>query len=757
MLLLRRERSQEECTAWRLQKRKIVKGGSKLIRWLFVIDIMLFGFYVITPRIPFNWNAHLARQVALRRSRAQHYSGEVFEQQEYSEVVEVEEYDDAYDDPYQMRYSEADVDQGGAGHLEAPDSDGPVRGCSAEGCGGSVTESTKEGTCPGTEMRTNCGPCKSPGCGDGSQKAEATEPGQIFSAAQPQKEPEHPPRSKRLTGTCKERNVLRRRIPRDARAGYFIEHIYKPTDTDSFLKQTLCSTSSCHWLQSLLASGGLTRRGAMRTNSPCTNFYRHVCEAKVRSPYKLGADKLMDSMRRIISRHKTQQGGLPVYSDSLFKRCMEGVDLMIKDHIRYDWDEKKLDGCTYNMPKTPLTLSDRFFKSGRRRTMPEFFDYIKSLTNNLSLDDSTLPAKGFFTREWIPAACQWVARAARCHYAIDLAMETGEHLQRYQLYWKVIYFSPLLGPMANRIFEAVFEEPPKARVQACFNLMEDHYIRNTTKTARHALKIAIRRPHDILSKVSWLLRWALRDRVPRWLSLRNRTKAAVEATDLPRADAAAGDATNLEAQRFNESVAADVRRHLYVVDAEFMNSMRHRDVPLMSLFTADTQYVKKRKAVVVSPGLVSVIMNVTHSTDPIATVLIGAPIMRAMVPRRQGAYKWRSANQNNLNRAVKCVERKMASSKAIAERVQTESAILQPLFDAYRRSLADEIGLGTRLTVQYSNNELFYVLWAHGHCDDPLADVVVNGVVNNSAHFAKTFGCSRGDRLWSEDKCLFWT
>ncbi|KAH6923715.1 hypothetical protein HPB50_005650 [Hyalomma asiaticum] len=539
-----RERSQEECTAWRLQKQRIVKGGSTLIRWLFVIDIMLFGFYVITPRIPFNWNAHLARQVALQRSRAQRYSGEVFEHQEYSEVVEVEEYDDAYDDPYQSRYRGADVDQGGSGYLDAADS------------------------------------------------------------------------------------------------------------------------------------------------------------AKTRSPYKLGADKLMDSMRRIISSHKTQQGGLPANSDSLFKRCMEGVDLMIKDHIRYDWDEKKLDGCTYNVPKTPLTLSDRFFKSGRRRTMPEFFDYIKRYASS----------------------------------AIK----------------------------ANRIFEAVFDEPPKARVQACFNLMEDHYIRNTTKTARHALKKAIRRPHDILSKVSWLLRWALRDRVPRWLSRRNRqgfqrTKAAVEATDLSRADAAAGDAASLEAERFNESIAAAVRRHLQVVDAEFMNSMRHRDVPLMSLFTADTQYVKKRKAVVVSPGLVSVIMNVTHSTDPIATVLIGAPIMRAMVPRRQGAYKWRWANQNNLNRAVKCVERKMASSKAIAERVQTESAVLEPLFDAYRRSLADEMGLGTRLTKQYSNNELFYVLWAHGHCDDPLADVVVNGVANNSAHFAKTFGCSRGDRLWSEDKCRFWT
>ncbi|KAH8031534.1 hypothetical protein HPB51_018980 [Rhipicephalus microplus] len=554
MLLQRREKTKEERVAWRLQKRKIVKSGTTLLRWLFIIDIALFALYAIAPRIPFNFNAY--------------------------------------------------------------------------------------------------------------------------------------------------------------------EHIYKPMDADSMFRQTPCATPSCRWLQSLLNSGGSQRREAANRNRPCTDFYRHVCEAKTPSPYKIGSDKLMDSMRRIISRHETQDGALPANSDSLFKRCMEGVDLMIKDHIRYDWDEKKLDGCTSNLPKTPLTLSERFFKSGRRRTMPEFFDYIKSLTNNLSLDDSTEPASGFFTREWIPAACQWVARAARCHYAIDLAMENTNCVAN--ILTSLMWLRVLLT-QANRIFEAVFDEPPKARVQACFNLMEDHYITNTTKTARLALKHAVRRPHDILSKVSWLLRWALRDRVPRWLSRRNR-----QDTDVSRTVAGAGAAAKLEMEHFNESIAVEVRRHLEVVDAEFMNSVRHRDVPLMSLFTADTQYVKKRKAVVASPGLVSVIMNVTHSADPIATLLIGAPVMRAMVPRRQGAYRWRWANQHHLNQATRCVESKMASSKAIAER-------------------------------QYSNNELFYVLWAQGHCDDPLAEVVVNGVANNSAHFAKTFGCSRGDKLWSEDKCSFWT
>ncbi|KAL1414219.1 hypothetical protein MTO96_007695 [Rhipicephalus appendiculatus] len=43
MLLHRRERTKEERVAWRLQKKKIIKAGTTLLRWLFVIDIALFG------------------------------------------------------------------------------------------------------------------------------------------------------------------------------------------------------------------------------------------------------------------------------------------------------------------------------------------------------------------------------------------------------------------------------------------------------------------------------------------------------------------------------------------------------------------------------------------------------------------------------------------------------------------------------------------------------------------------------------------
>ncbi|XP_049274170.1 uncharacterized protein LOC119401790 [Rhipicephalus sanguineus] len=508
MLMQRREMTKEERVAWRLHKQKIVKGGTTLLRWLFVIDIALFALWpekwresgALTSTTP---TTSTIRMDTVKRMMQECSTSTMMIIEAHTATTSIYAKERMFSQTLVIQMT-----------MEA---------ATAKKVAVAAERSQQWEELARTQRHALKAARASPPVVEAlpNRTRKHRLPKQ-YPLCKSHKEPEQQPRSKRLTGTCKDRNVLRRPIPRDARARYFIEHIYKPTDADSSFRQTPCSTSSCRWLQSLLDSGGSARKEAARGNPPCTDFYRHVCEAKTRSPYKTGSDKLMDSMRRIISRHKTQEGALPANSDSLFKRCMEGVDLMIKDHIRYDWDEKKLDGCSYNVPKTPLTLSERFFKSGRRRTMPEFFDYIRSLTNNLSLDDSTLPATGFFTREWIPAACQWVARSARCHYAIDLAMETGEHLDRYQLYWKVIYFSPLLGPMANRIFEAVFDEPPKARVQACFNLMEDHYITNTTKTARLALKNAIRRPHDILSKVSWLLRWALRDRVPRWLSRRNR-------------------------------------------------------------------------------------------------------------------------------------------------------------------------------------------------------------------------------------------
>ncbi|XP_077494337.1 uncharacterized protein LOC144104988 isoform X2 [Amblyomma americanum] len=704
MLFLRRERTKEEKVAWRVRKAKIVKGGTRVVWLLVVIDVALLGMWIMGRRGPASISQQVPRHLNDGEGSTEQYT------------IEVHEEDEAH------------------------------------------YESEAEQSCPSTD--TTCQDVQGVGdsCHRENDNADHEACGSVREV-QSERSSLWSRRRKRLTGTCKVKNTPHSGIPRDERSLYMMEQVYKPTDADSAFRQRPCSTRGCRWLQSYLTDEPAVREAA-RKNAPCHDFYHHVCEARSITPYQLGAKKLMEGMRRLISREKLTENNLPAGHVSLFKRCLEGKDLLIKDHIRYDWEEKKLDGgCPFRMPKLPLTLANRFFKAGRRRTMPEFFDHIKSLTNNLSLDDSTHPAKGYFAREWVPGACQWISRAARCHYALDLQMPSGEHLERYQLYWKVMYFSPLLGPMANRIFEAVFKEPPKARVQACFSLLEDQYFLNATKLARRALKEAVHRPHDALSRVSWLLRWALRDRAPRWLSRRNRTcrtkalEAGAKAAGGASEAALAGFA---KTEEFNLSVAMAVRRHMEVVDAEFLHSHRRIDTPDVSLFTAEAHYVKKRKAVVVSPGLVALMMNATHSSDPMVTTLVGAPILRTMLPRRKGMYSWRWTSQRRLTGVTSCVQNKGHYKKEYAERVVTETAVLEPLFDAYRRSLADEVGLGKRLTREYSNNELFYVLWALGHCGEPQGDVIVNAAVNNSAHFANTFGCSRGDRLWSEDKCTFW-
>ncbi|XP_077531091.1 uncharacterized protein LOC144143164 [Haemaphysalis longicornis] len=740
------KRTRKQSLAWKREKRQIVEGGKKVLVCLLAIDIMLFAFWMMGKTKILQEKAEVDRPLGDWEGFAEGYSRETEDEWNNTDV-------------YIEDGSENGTIATGAGEYEAESE----LSCAASPGGSPYTggyqgQRDLKKNASRSSCKCNCNDKCKDICKKAKQSPEERRREKKLLARRRRVE------RRRLTATCKDKNVLRRPIPSDQRAGYFMEYVYKPWDADSEFPHKPCSAPGCRWLRSFLTNGNDPAvMAAARQHSPCDDFYRHVCEARPRTPYQRGSHKLMDEMRGLLKtrgkKKKKNLGKLPYAHASLFKRCLEGRDVVIKDHITYDWEERKMRGCPIRVPTVPLKLSERFFRTrtGSRRTMPEFFQYIAKLTTNLSMDDRVAPPeKGYVAREWVPGACQWVARAARCHYFMDLQMTDDDHLNRYQLYWKIMYFSPLMGSMTQRIYEEVYTDPPKPRVQACFNLLEDHYYMNATKLARRVLKETVPRPHDVLSRVGWFIRWALRDRVPTWLARRNGTRIAKAAASKDGAlDKMAVAAAALKLD-FNESVAREVRRHLEALDTDLMHSSRREEAPEVSLFAQEGRYTKKRKNVVVPPGLLAVMINATPSLDPIMTTLVGAPILRVLLPHRGGPYSWRWASERRLRGVTDCVQKKMASSKAVAEQVVTESALLDPLFDAFRRNLADDVGLGHRLNPRYSNSELPYVLWALGHCGDPMGDVIVNGAVNNSAHFSKTFGCTRGDRLWSEDKCPFW-
>ncbi|KAH9379827.1 hypothetical protein HPB48_010400 [Haemaphysalis longicornis] len=74
----------------------------------------------------------------------------------------------------------------------------------------------------------------------------------------------------------------------------------------------------------------------------------------------------------------------------------------------------------------------------------------------------------------------------------------------------------------------------------------------------------------------------------------------------------------------------------------------------------------------------------------------------------------------------------------------------------YKRRLLEEFDHGVRLHRDYSNAELFFVLWALGHCGQRDADVLVNAALRNSALFARVFQCSVNKAMWEGHRCPFW-
>ncbi|KAH9380072.1 hypothetical protein HPB48_011169 [Haemaphysalis longicornis] len=91
-----------------------------------------------------------------------------------------------------------------------------------------------------------------------------------------------------------------------------------------------------------------------------------------------------------------------------------------------------------------------------------------------------------------------------------------------------------------------------------------------------------------------------------------------------------------------------------------------------------------------------------------------------------------------------------------AEETALESGVLVPLFALYKRQLLEELGQGVRLHRDYNNAELFFVLWALGHCGERQAQALVNGALKNSALFARTFQCSVNQAMWNGRRCPFW-
>ncbi|KAL1414164.1 hypothetical protein MTO96_007646 [Rhipicephalus appendiculatus] len=238
----------------------------------------------------------------------------------------------------------------------------------------------------------------------------------------------------------------------------------------------------------------------------------------------------------------------------------------------------------------------------------------------------------------------------------------------------------------------------------------------------------------------------MRALVPEWFA-----QAAVNRTD--------GGNYDVKERRVARQLAA---QQLVAIEA-LVDDASNSTGADVSVYSWQVHYLEDRKALVLPLGLLGLFINSMSTIEPVLIPALGRPVLRELMPARHGPYSWRRHNQQRLDAIVDCVAAvldvagaEQADARALATEVALESGMLQPLLALYDRRLHEEHSRGVHLHSDYSNAELFFVLWALGHCGERNAAILVNGALRNFAPFSRAFQCAVNQAMWTGHRCPFW-
>ncbi|KAH6924486.1 hypothetical protein HPB50_018949 [Hyalomma asiaticum] len=557
-------------------------------------------------------------------------------------------------------------------------------------------------------------------------------------------------------------------------------------------RQGMCNTSGCLWLQEYLNRGGRgSGSGHIHSQSqrggrpgPCDDFHEHVCGSRRHSLYRDGVARLMAAVaERITGRLRVVPGsgsgrveavgaGDPEENHAIvLDRCLAGEAVVC--------GERMSEGCPSMLPDAPLGISERFFRVNNSATIDDYAAYVQSLAQDIPTGDSLNinydSRVKAFPRRWMSTACSWVELSARCHFERSLRMRDHGRLSLYQQLWKIIYFAPFMGSQARPLVKAAYEEPPDPLLQACLRIIDDVFPHKTVQAAKATLSETVDGLHDTIAHFVWEARQAsgrgtglagkiisaspllvMRALAPEWLA-----QGAVNGT--------ASVSDDFRQRRVVRELAA---QQLIAIEAlvDDGSSTTRTDASIYSWQASANphkatlvRYLEDRKALLLPLGLLGLFVNSMSTVEPVLVPLLGRPVLRELMPARHGPYSWRHHNEQRLQAIVDCVAAVLdvagagqAAARALATEVTLESGALQPLLALYDRRLHEEHTRGIRLHSDYSNAELFFVLWALGHCGERNAAIVVNGALRNFAPFSRAFQCAVNQAMWTGHRCPFW-
>ncbi|XP_050046613.1 uncharacterized protein [Dermacentor andersoni] len=202
-------------------------------------------------------------------------------------------------------------------------------------------------------------------------------------------------------------------------------------------------------------------------------------------------------------------------------------------------------------------------------------------------------------------------------------------------------------------------------------------------------------------------------------------------------------------------------RQLVAIDA-LVEDGSDKTRPDAGLFSWQVHYFEDRKALVLPLGLLGLFLNSMSTVEAVLVPALGRAVLRELMPTSHGPYSWRRRNEQQLEAIVDCVAAGLdvagagQNARALATDVTLESGVLEPLLALYYRHLHEDFNRGVRLHPDYSNAELFFVLWALGHCGEPNAAILVNGALRNFAPFSRAFQCAVNQAMWTGHRCPFW-
>ncbi|KAH6923638.1 hypothetical protein HPB50_004315 [Hyalomma asiaticum] len=508
-----------------------------------------------------------------------------------------------------------------------------------------------------------------------------------------------------------------------------------------------CTTSGCLWLDSHLSP-----RSAER-GDPCDDFYKHACAGLGNSVNSDGRARLMAAVKDVLllpTSLRTSDGDVrgrtvslePEVHEVVLKRCLSGgPPVLFADDINSECEESPEPHCPSRLPEALAKASEKFFRGRANATVSTYADFVESGASTRGHQDddpeedpgspggnSTSPD---FSKEWVGRACKWVSSAARCHLRVNLR-RPRDNASAYQHVWKAMYFAPFMGQKGDRLLGMAYSGSTSPRQEACMTIMADVFQEETLAAAKRVLSKAVHNLHASLAEVvrgAWQM-------IPALPQLSN------------------GGSGNSSDEQAYDAQGEFFQDEDHQINVAIMDSHYKAVGGGMAPFSAETRLVraKGRPLIIVSPGVLGVMVNASSSIEPVLVPALSRPVLRGLVEAQTDDADSEDGAGWRLNDVAQCLASRMNVSTGLSREVALESVVLGPLFRLYWNKLEKTRGR-TPLHAGYTNEELFFVLWAQLHCGETDVGALVNAAARNSVHWNKAFRCQRHQRMFTDSGC----